>query len=86
MNKFVDWPRLKEVLSAQLGKPYVFGAETKLFDLNPLQFDCSELIEWAYWQVGIKVPDGSFNQYEQSTPIKGVCQFGDLAFFKRPDG
>jgi len=86
MKKFVDWPRLKEVLHQQLGKPYKFGVEVKLTEANPLEFDCSELIEWSYAQIGIKVPDGSYNQYEQSVPVNGVVQFGDLAFFKKPDG
>lgn len=86
MKKFVDWPRLKEILSQQIGKPYKFGAEVKITEANPLEFDCSELIEWGFGQIGIKVPDGSFNQYEQSIPVKEIAQFGDLAFFKRPDG
>lgn len=86
MNKFVDWPRLKEVLIGQIGKPYVFGVEVKLSDQNPRAFDCSEFVEWGFAQIGIKVPDGSFNQYEQSVPVETVCQFGDLGFFKKPDG
>ncbi len=86
MKVFVDWPRLKEVLSQQIGKPYKFGAEVKNTEANPLEFDCSELIEWAYAQIGIKVPDGSFNQFEQSDPIKSIAQFGDVAFFKKPEG
>ena len=86
LKRFVDWPRLKEVLIQQLGKPYRFGAEVQLHNTNPTEFDCSELIEWAYAQIGVKAPDGSYNQFNDSVPVLTTCQFGDLAFFKRPDG
>jgi cell wall-associated NlpC family hydrolase len=48
---------------AQSGDRYVFGAETKLDDPNPGVFDCSELVEWASHQAGVKMPDGAWNQY-----------------------
>jgi cell wall-associated NlpC family hydrolase len=48
---------------AQTGDRYVFGAETKASDPNPSVFDCSELVEWAAAQAGVKVPDGSWLQY-----------------------
>jgi cell wall-associated NlpC family hydrolase len=86
MKQFVDWPLLKEKLLSQLGKPYVFGTEVRMDDTNPLKFDCSELVEWSFRQIGIKVPDGSYNQFEQSVPILTRVQFGDLVFLKRPNG
>jgi hypothetical protein len=46
----------------QVGKRYVFGAEARLDDADPDAFDCSELIEWACAQVGVKFVDGSVNQ------------------------
>ena len=46
----VDWARFKSVLRAQLGKPYRFGAEVKMDDPSPQEWDCSELVEWAYHQ------------------------------------
>ncbi|MEV4312505.1 NlpC/P60 family protein [Actinocrispum sp. NPDC049592] len=48
---------------AQSGDRYVFGAETNLDDPNPGVFDCSELVEWASHQAGVKMPDGAWNQY-----------------------
>jgi hypothetical protein len=48
---------------AQSGDKYVFGAEVKLDDPNPSTFDCSELVEWASHQAGVKMPDGALNQY-----------------------
>lgn len=47
---------------AQLGDKYIFGVEAPLSNPNPLAFDCSELVEWAAYQVGVYMPDGTFNQ------------------------
>jgi cell wall-associated NlpC family hydrolase len=49
---------------AQTGDHYVFGHEVDLNDPNPNTFDCSELVEWSTHQVGVKMPDGAWNQYE----------------------
>lgn len=46
----------------QVGDTYVYGAEVRLDDVDPDRFDCSELIEWACHQVGVKFVDGSINQ------------------------
>ncbi len=55
----------------QVGDRYVFGAETRMSDPDPKQFDCSELIEWAASRVGIspKVPDGSGAQINHCRSI-----------------
>ncbi len=47
----------------QAGDRYVFGAEADLRNADPNTFDCSELVQWAAAQVGVDVPDGSYNQY-----------------------
>jgi len=48
-----------------IGIPYVFGAEvspsTPIADIRAL--DCSELVEYVCKHFGLKVPDGSQNQY-----------------------
>lgn len=45
------------------GHQYRFGAEVRLSDKNPGAFDCSELVQWAYYQATKKVfPDGTWNQ------------------------
>jgi cell wall-associated NlpC family hydrolase len=48
---------------AQSGDRYIFGVETNLDNPNPSAFDCSELVEWATHQAGVKMPDGAWNQY-----------------------
>jgi peptidoglycan hydrolase-like protein with peptidoglycan-binding domain len=49
---------------AQKGKPYVFGVEVALGDINPAAFDCSELVQWACKQAGVApdMPDGTWFQ------------------------
>ena len=68
-----------DLLEKQLGKPYIFGYEVKLDDPDPKAFDCSELVEWFFKQMGADVPDGSWHQYTQSNPVSDFKLF-DLGF------
>lgn len=47
------------------GKPYIYGYEVDLDDPNPEAADCSEMVEWACHQCGVKptMPDGAVYQY-----------------------
>lgn len=54
---------------AQAGDRYVFGAEVALDAADPTAFDCSELVQWAAAQVGLRVPDGSANQAAHVRPM-----------------
>lgn len=73
---------------AQVGKPYVFGAEATSTDPSPEAFDCSELTQWIDLRVGTgKLPDGSMNQraycQQQDTMVsiaKGLRTRGALFF------
>ncbi len=56
--------RFLESALAQTGDRYVYGAEVRLGDPNPTAFDCSELVEWAAHQAGVRVPDGAWAQYQ----------------------
>jgi cell wall-associated NlpC family hydrolase len=61
---------------AQLGKPYVFGAE------GPGAFDCSGLVQYAYGHAGIAVPRTARPQYRASRPVAPADLLpGDLLFF-----
>jgi cell wall-associated NlpC family hydrolase len=50
---------------AQEGDEYVFGAEANTGTADPTTFDCSELVQWAAGRAGVKLDDGSWNQYLQ---------------------
>lgn len=54
-----------EMARAQAGDAYVWGAQTDPNDPDPDAFDCSELVEWAAAQVGVKMEDVSYSQYVQ---------------------
>lgn len=43
--------------------------------------DCSELVEWLFSQIGITVPDGSYNQAKMCRAVtKETLVIGDLGF------
>jgi cell wall-associated NlpC family hydrolase len=65
---------------AQLGKPYVFGAN------GPSAFDCSGLVYYCLNQAGIKIGDNTAPGYEASgTPISAAeARPGDIVFFSKP--
>lgn len=75
----------RKLLLAQVGKQYIFGHEVALTDPNPLTFDCSELVQWFYHQMGRTVPDGSYNQFDDSKPVDTPMPF-DLGFWRGESG
>jgi cell wall-associated NlpC family hydrolase len=56
--------RFLDVARAQIGDPYIFGAEVKLNNPDPKAFDCSELTQWAAHQAGVTIPDGATAQFQ----------------------
>lgn len=50
---------------AQDGDRYVFGAEAAKEDVDPDEFDCSELIQWSCARARLSpvMPDGAYNQW-----------------------
>lgn len=65
-----------------LGIPYEFGAEWENSLVKPAALDCSELIEGCFRFKGLKMPDGSQNQYEFTLPTSNPLP-ADLVFFGR---
>jgi cell wall-associated NlpC family hydrolase len=64
---------------AQLGKPYVFGAD------GPGSYDCSGLTLAAWSRVGVSLPHSAHLQYEQEAHVsKANLQPGDVVFFYSP--
>lgn len=79
---FLDWIGFKDLITSQLGKNYLFGAKPSPENGNPKEFDCSGFVYWAYGRaLGIVLPQGSWEQYDASVPIK-IPQCGDVGFFK----
>ena len=67
------------IAGTQIGKPYVFGSGP-----STASFDCSDLIQWSYGQMGIKLPRTTFDQVKmgQALDVNNPGQFrpGDLIF------
>ena len=64
--------------SSQIGKPYVFGSGP-----STESFDCSDLIQWSYGQVGVSLPRTTFDQIKAGRavdPKKEQLKPGDLVF------
>jgi cell wall-associated NlpC family hydrolase len=61
---------------AQVGKPYVFGAE------GPDTYDCSGLVQYAYGRAGVGVPRTARPQFRATRPVApSQLVPGDLLFF-----
>lgn len=68
--------RVVQIAMAQVGKPYVFGAQ------GPHSFDCSGLCYWSYGQIGMRIPRGTAGQWPEMQPVTAAqAQPGDLVFF-----
>ena len=70
------------MLEAQVGKPYVLGAEARPSDPNPPRFDCSELVEWGYARSGNRITDLAAAQYDATRKVTGSPKVGDLVFLR----
>lgn len=84
----INWSTFIDFLKQQVGKPYVFGAENKLDENDWSQYkawDCSELMEVAYYKIGLSLPDGSYNQAKVCPKVVGEILIGDLAFKWNPE-
>jgi cell wall-associated NlpC family hydrolase len=74
-----------KIANKLVGIPYKYGAEVNLNsepeDIKEL--DCSELVQYLFYKIGVKVPDGSYNQYDASFNIPdNKLEIGDLLFMR----
>lgn len=84
----IAWSGFIDFLKKQLGKPYIFGVENDVTETNWDKYkawDCSELVEVAFWKLGFPIPDGSYNQAACCLPILGDPIIGDLGFKWHPE-
>lgn len=87
----MNWSKLIDLGRRLVGKPYVFGSEVDLKNPSPeaiAAIDCSELIEWLFAQIGIFMPDGSYNQAKMCRRLvfgPDVLLIGDLGFKWDPE-
>ncbi len=59
-----------------LGVPYVYGARSP-----NVGFDCSGLMQWAYAQVGVRIPGVTYDQVHAGTAVLVTeLRAGDLIF------
>lgn len=58
---------------------YEFGAEWKDYSETPKTLDCSELVEGVFHKAGLKISDGSQNQFNETIAVDNPKP-GDLAF------
>lgn len=69
---------LKKIISAELGKPYKWGAT------GPNSYDCSGFTYATFGKLGIKLGRTSRSQINNGTPVaKKDLQYGDLVLFAR---
>lgn len=61
-----------------LGAPYVLGGE------SPDGVDCSGLVQYVYFQAGLRVPRTTVAQFQAGRPQRKVLP-GDLLFFRTTD-
>lgn len=73
-----------KLAEAQVGKPYVLGAEASLANADPAKFDCSELVEWLFGRSGNPITDLAASQYNVTRAVaKGTSpRTGDLVFLR----
>lgn len=80
-DKMSYFDKVYSAAKAQLGKPYVFGANVS--GSNPPGFDCSGLTQWAMRKAGISLPRTAQQQYDATKRIsKSEVKAGDLIFFQ----
>lgn len=74
----------------QLTKPYQWGAEGPIDydrdgDVN-VGFDCSGLVQWAFWSEGKTLPRTTVTGYNTGLAVsREAIEIGDLIYFKTDD-
>lgn len=67
--------RILSAAEQMIGAPYILGGE------SPDGADCSGLVQYVYWQAGIRVPRTTTEQFRAGRTQRHVLP-GDLLFFR----
>jgi peptidoglycan hydrolase-like protein with peptidoglycan-binding domain len=89
-NNYFDTPcsasmtasQFARLAEAQVGKPYVLGAEAAITNPSPPKFDCSELVQWLFGRSGNAITDLAASQYNVTKKVTGTPRPGDLVFLR----
>ncbi len=66
------------VATTQLGKPYEWGGT------GPSSWDCSGLVQWAFRQVGVRIPRTTWQQASAGAPVpRAALSPGDVVVLNR---
>lgn len=82
----LDTIQLLHLIESSYHKPYNRRAwsAADLYSKSPIDFDCSSLVMWLYFQFGYKLPRVSQDQYTFCDKIKpDEIKIGDLFFLGR---
>lgn len=73
-----------KLAEAQVGKPYVLGAEAAITQTDPPKFDCSELVQWLFGRSGNPITDLAASQYNVTKSVAKSASpaVGDLVFLR----
>jgi cell wall-associated NlpC family hydrolase len=69
--------RAVQIANRLTGTPYVWGGASPRSG-----FDCSGLVQYVYWRLGIPLPHYTFSQYRHGRSVsRSSLRPGDLVFF-----
>jgi peptidoglycan hydrolase-like protein with peptidoglycan-binding domain len=83
-NASMTAAQFAKLAEAQVGKPYVLGAEAAITNPDPPKFDCSELVQWLYGRSGNSITDLAASQYNVTKKVASGTspKVGDLVFLR----
>ncbi len=83
---YVEGMQVVAQAKRRTGAPYLYGAERAKFDHPMRPIDCSELVEMAFAEVGLKIVDGARYQVNECRPCSKALASnvpGALCFWRK---
>ena len=82
----IDRIELAKVAASRLNLPYKMGSKWMITNPDPTTpIDCSGFVRWVWGRMGVKIPDGSWNQMQATRVLKPgePVLVGDVGFFQK---